>query len=93
MAVALAAVIGGHFTRLGYSGRIIAASATVALARVAGFTVQALAIHIGWLNLLQYLIPVGLTAAALGVVFHRIAPTTPVSRRQSRLGALADARA
>ncbi len=93
MAVALAAVIGGRFTRLGYSGRIIAASATAALARVAGFTVQALAIHIAWLNLLQYLIPVGLTAVALGVVFHRIVPTTSVTRRQGRLGALADARA
>ena len=92
MAVALAAVIGGHFSRLGYGGRIVAASMAAAVSRIAGFTVQALAIHAAWLNLMQYLIPLGVTVFALGVVFQARARRAR-GLQAGRLAALAGARA
>jgi lipopolysaccharide export system permease protein len=92
MAVALAAVIGGPFTRLGYHGRIASAAAIAAGARILGFAFQALAIHAVWLNALQYVVPIALTAAALNALLGR----KVVAARRGRLwriGALADARA
>lgn len=71
MAVALAAVIGGAFSRLGYGSRIAIASAIAAGARVLGFAVQALAIRQSWLNGLQYLVPLALLAFALHALFRR----------------------
>ncbi len=70
MAIALVAVIGGPFSRLGYAGRIAMAATAAALGRVAGFAVQALAIHQAWFNLLQYAIPIGITAAAMAALFR-----------------------
>ena len=92
MAIALAAVIGGPFSRLGYSSRIATAAGAAALARITGFTVQALAIHTSWLNLLQYLVPLGVTALALGLVFKG-GIRRAGRRRPALLEALAGARA
>ena len=71
VAVALAAVIGGSFSRLGYQGRIASAAAIVASARILGFAFQALAIHSVWLNAMQYLVPIGLTALAAHTLLRR----------------------
>ena len=68
MAIALAAVIGGSFTRLGYNGRIIAAAGIAAGVRLLGFAAQALATHSVWMNMLQLLVP----AAATAIALHRL---------------------
>jgi lipopolysaccharide export system permease protein len=71
MAVALAAVIGGPFSRLGYGRRIAIAAAVAATARVLGFAVQAIAIKQDWANAVQYLVPLAVMAAALHLLFRR----------------------
>jgi lipopolysaccharide export system permease protein len=71
MAMALAAVIGGSFSRLGYGRRIVAVAAAAAVARIAGFAVQALCAGSVWLNVLQYLIPLAATAWAFGELFRQ----------------------
>ncbi len=66
MSLALAAILGGAFSRMGYGGRIAAASAAALGLRVTGLAVQAAAAHSPGLNPLQYAPPlaaVGLAAA------------------------------
>ena len=71
MAMALAAVIGGSFSRLGYGRRIVAVGAAAAVVRIAGFAVQALCADLVWLNVLQYLIPIGAAWWAFGELFRQ----------------------
>lgn len=71
MAIALAAVLGGAFNRLGYGRRIAVASLAAALVRIAGFGAQGLAIQSEWLNLLQYLVPLGTLAVCYALVFRQ----------------------
>jgi lipopolysaccharide export LptBFGC system permease protein LptF len=85
-------VIGGPFNRLGYSARITAASVTAAGVRILGFAIQAMAIHLVWLNALQYLLPVAVTAAALAMLFrHRT--SRPIDLRSRSSPAYAGVRA
>jgi len=91
MALALAAVIGGPFSRLGYSGRIVAAAAVAASARLLGFAFQAVAINAPWLNVMQYAVPIGLTALALRALFSRPAASPRPPSRWLRSSALAGA--
>jgi lipopolysaccharide export system permease protein len=58
MALALAAVLGGAFSRLGYGARILAAGATGLGVRVLGFVAGAAADGNASLNILQYTPPV-----------------------------------
>ena len=90
MAIALAAIVGGSFSRFGYNGPIASASALAALARILGFAFQALAIHSPWLNLMQYLVPIGATAIALALLFRRPVAHRP-SPRWARMAAYAGA--
>jgi lipopolysaccharide export system permease protein len=69
--LALGAVLGGGFSRLGYGKRIVTAIAVAAVARIAGFGVQAVADDQVWLNLLQYAVPLATIAWGLGQVFKR----------------------
>lgn len=71
MAIALAAVIGGAFTRLGYGRRIALAALAAGLVRIAGFAVQGAATHTPWVNLFQYLLPLAVMALALASLFVR----------------------
>ena len=71
MAIALAALVGGSFSRLGYNGRIIAAAGVAAAVRLLGFAAQAFATHAVWMNLLQLAVPVIVIAIALQRVFPR----------------------
>ena len=71
IAVAFAGVIGGPFSRLGYGRRIVAVSAAAVLARIAGFAVLAACATQPWLNLLQYLIPIGLGGWAFATLFRQ----------------------
>jgi lipopolysaccharide export system permease protein len=76
MAIALSAIIGGPFTRLGYNSRITGAAAVATGVRLLGFGFQALATHSVWLNVLQYVAPIAATAFAL----HQLFPPTPRAR-------------
>ncbi len=69
--LALSAVLGGGFSRLGYGKRILTAIAVAAVTRIAGFGVQAVADDNVWLNILQYAVPLAAVAWGLGQVFHR----------------------
>jgi lipopolysaccharide export system permease protein len=71
VALALAAVLGGGFSRLGYGKRILTAIAVAAVTRIAGFGVQSVADDNVWLNLLQYAVPLAAVAWGLGQVFKR----------------------
>jgi lipopolysaccharide export system permease protein len=70
MAMALAAIIGGGFSRLGYGRRIAIMGALAVLVRLLGFQAQAAAEDSAWLNLLQYAIPIGATWVALAQIFR-----------------------
>ena len=83
MAIALAAVIGGSFTRLGYNGRIIAAAGTAAAVRLLGFAAQAFAAHAVWMNAVQLIVPAAATYVALRRLF---APKLGVSGRRAWSG-------
>jgi lipopolysaccharide export system permease protein len=71
VAIALAAVIGGAFSRLGYGRRIILAAAAAALVRLAGFGAQAVATSVPWLNLLQYVVPLAAIAFPMWLLFRQ----------------------
>src|ERR1700761_562792 len=77
VALALSAVLGGGFSRLGYGKRILTAIAVAAVTRIAGFGVQTVADDQGWLNALQYAVPLPAIAWGLGRVFHRPAKPRP----------------
>ena len=69
--LALSAVLGGGFSRLGYGKRILVAIGVAAVTRIMGFGVQAVADDTVWLNLLQYAVPVAAMAWGLAQVFRR----------------------
>jgi lipopolysaccharide export system permease protein len=71
MAMALAAVLGGGFSRLGYAGRIASVSFGAVLVRVGGFGVQALCEKNIPLNVLQYAVPLGAMGWAFWVLFRK----------------------
>ena len=71
MAMALTAVIGGSFSRMGYGARIAGVAFAALIVRVAGFGAQAVAAATPGMNLAQYLIPLGATAVALVLLFAR----------------------
>ena len=90
MAIALAAVVGGSFTRQGYNGRIIGAAGLAAAVRLLGFAAQAFSSHTVWMNVFQLIVPVAVTYFALRRLF---APKVAAARRRSAAGlALAGAR-
>jgi len=78
MAMALAAIIGGGFSRLGYGRRIALMAALATLTRVIGFVVQAACEDSVWLNLAQYAVPLAALAFALRSIFRR--PARPPRR-------------
>ena len=71
MAMALCAILGGGFSRLGYGRRIAALSAIAAVVRLMGFQVQSACEDEAWLNILQYAVPLGATWGALASVFRQ----------------------
>ena len=66
MAFSISAILGGGFSRLGYTRRVAALSAVAIATRILGFVVQEAAGHTPALNLLQYLIPLAGLFFALG---------------------------
>jgi lipopolysaccharide export system permease protein len=71
MALALWAVLGGPFSRLGYGRRAARAALIAVVVRLAGFGVQAACGSTPALNMLQYALPILTMAAALRIVFAR----------------------
>jgi lipopolysaccharide export system permease protein len=57
MAMALGAVVGAGFSRLGYGRRIAMVAGVAAFTRIVGFAVQAACDDNAWLNIGQYLVP------------------------------------
>jgi lipopolysaccharide export system permease protein len=82
MAMALGAVVGAGFSRLGYGRRIAMVAGLAALVRIMGFAVQAASDDSALLNIGQYLIPIAGAWWGFAQVFRR-----PVRRR--RRGAIA----
>jgi len=71
MAMALNAVIGGAFSRLGYGGRIAMIAGVAAFVRILGFAVQAACDDSAALNVLQYGVPLIATWWALAQLFRQ----------------------
>jgi lipopolysaccharide export system permease protein len=71
MALALAAIIGGGFSRLGYGRRIAAMAAVAVVIRILGFQAAAVSEDNAWLNVLQYLVPLAATWWALRGLFKQ----------------------
>ncbi|MDR3506523.1 MAG: LPS export ABC transporter permease LptF [Caulobacteraceae bacterium] len=81
MALALAAVIGGAFSRLGYGRRILMVCAFAALLRILGIGAQAACAGQPWLNVLQYAIPIAGMWWAFAELFRQRASRLPILRR------------
>jgi lipopolysaccharide export system permease protein len=89
MAMALSAIIGGGFSRLGYARRIATFCAIAAVVRILGFVAQSASEANVWMNLVQYAIPVGATAAALrGIFRQRVSRFIDIRRRPARIAAV-----
>ena len=74
MAMALTAIMGGQFSRTGYSLRIAKAAAAFLIVRVLGYGIVAASAWNGWLNILQYALPIAATAIALRLLFRALKP-------------------
>lgn len=92
MGLALAAVIGGPFSRLGYTRRIATYAAIAAVVRIVGFGAQSACDDTPALNVLQYAIP--LAAAWFGFsqlfkqkVVQDIGGPAPAAERLTPIGA------
>jgi lipopolysaccharide export system permease protein len=71
MAMALSAILGGGFSRLGYGRRIAMVGAAAALVRILGFVSQSASEGNVWVNFLQYAIPLTATGFALRSIFRQ----------------------
>jgi lipopolysaccharide export system permease protein len=71
MALALSAIIGGGFSRMGYGRRIAGIASIAALVRLVGFLALSASEDNAWLNILQYAVPLGATAFALATIFRQ----------------------
>lgn len=74
MAMALAAILGGQFSRTGYALRIAKASGGFLVVRVVGYGLVAASGWNAWLNVFQYLLPLGAAFIALRVLFAALKP-------------------
>ncbi len=74
MAMALAAIMGGAFSRTGYSLRIAKAAGVFLVVRIVGYAVVAASAWNGWLNVFQYLLPLIATGLALRLLFRALKP-------------------
>jgi lipopolysaccharide export system permease protein len=86
MAMALSAILGGGFSRLGYGRRIAVVGALAVLVRIVGFGVQSACDDNAWMNVMQYAIPILAAAVALRSIFRqRVSRFIDMRRRPSRI--------
>jgi lipopolysaccharide export system permease protein len=89
MAMALSAIIGGGFSRLGYVRRIVITIGVAGLVRILGFVAQSASEANTAVNVVQYLIPLGATAFALRAIFRqRVSRFIDIRRKPTRLAAV-----
>jgi lipopolysaccharide export system permease protein len=69
MSLALAAILGGGFSRLGYGTRMASVAGAALLIRVLGLAAQGAASHAPTLNALQYVVPLLAIAASAAILF------------------------
>ncbi|WP_439477318.1 LptF/LptG family permease [Brevundimonas sp.] len=74
MAMALTAIMGGQFSRTGYSLRIAKVAGVFLVVRIAGYGVVSASAWNGWLNVFQYLLPIVATGVALRLLFQALKP-------------------
>lgn len=89
MAMALAAILGGAFSRTGYGLRVARAAGAFLVVRIVGYGVLAASAWNGWLNVLQYLIPLAAAAVALRLLFRALKPRARRRVRTAVAGAAA----
>ncbi|CAN5867821.1 LPS export ABC transporter permease LptF [soil metagenome] len=86
MSFALLAIIGGGFSRLGYGRRIATVGALAVAVRILGFVIQAGSESEPWLNILQYVVPLGAMALALrGIFKQRVSRFIDMRKRPARI--------
>lgn len=86
MSFALLAIIGGGFSRLGYGRRIATIGALAVAVRILGFVIQAGSESEPWLNVLQYVVPLGAMALALrGIFKQRVSRFIDMRKRPARI--------
>ncbi|MES2342867.1 MAG: LPS export ABC transporter permease LptF [Pseudomonadota bacterium] len=86
MSFALLAIIGGGFSRLGYGRRIATVAGLAVAVRILGFVVQAGSESEPWLNLVQFVVPVGAMALALrGIFKQRVSRFIDMRLRPARI--------
>ncbi len=74
MAMALTAILGGAFSRVGYGARVAKAAAAFLTVRIVGYGVVAASAWNPWVNVLQYLLPLAATVVALRLLFRALKP-------------------
>ena len=89
MAFALAAILGGAFSRSGYGGRIARAAGAFLVLRVIGYGLVAASAWNGAMNVLQYAVPLAAAALALRILFLALKPRrrrtwAPLERLKAR---------
>ncbi|WP_409018445.1 LptF/LptG family permease [Brevundimonas vesicularis] len=74
MSLALTAILGGAFSRAGYTGRIAKAAGVFLIVRVVGYGLVAAGAWNASLNVLQYLLPLAVIFVALRLLFRALKP-------------------
>jgi lipopolysaccharide export system permease protein len=86
MSFALLAIIGGGFSRLGYGRRIAVIGAMAVGVRILGFVIQAASESEPWVNVLQYVVPLGAMGLALrGIFKQRVSRFIDMRKRPPRI--------
>jgi lipopolysaccharide export system permease protein len=70
--LAVAAILGGQFSRFGYGSRIATFAGIAAVGRISGFAAQAASGASVAANILQYVVPIALILIALGIVLPKL---------------------
>lgn len=91
MTMALAAVLGGSFSRMGYGKRIAAVGAAAGVVRIVGFGVQAACEDGAWLNVLQYMVPLAAMWWGLSQIFRQKVSTRRRAKQAKAASAWAGA--
>lgn len=89
MSFALLAIIGGGFSRLGYGRRIAVIGAMAVGVRILGFVIQAASESEPWVNVLQYVVPLGAMGLALrGIFKQRVSRFIDMRKRPPRIAGI-----
>lgn len=74
MAMALAAILGGAFSRTGYTGRIAKAAGAFLGVRIIGYGLVAASAWNVWLNVFQWILPIAATVLSLRLLYRALKP-------------------